>query len=507
MNNPTRWIVCGLLLATTACSGDDDDDKATDGSQAGSGGSHAGAHDSGTTGGSGARDGSTSSSEAGSGGSGHGGSGGSSVAGSDASMASMDSGADEDAGKDAGTPPMTGTVCKAPVAAAQSGNPCPQGDPPALKLTLIKDGLTYPIFLTQPPGDDTRLFVVQRNGQILLLDPDNGDQLGVFMTVPNVADAGGDGGEAGMLGLTFHPDYPTDPRFFVNYTTDDTGLKTIVASFEVMAADPDRGDPSTGVPLLTYMQPESNHNGGMVAFGPDGCLFVAAGDGGGSDDQHNGDTGNGQNLDIPLGKILRIDVDEPTARAPGNLVGASEPHIWDYGVRNPWRFSFDRMSGDLYIGDVGQGAWEEVDVEPKGAGNKNYGWKVMEGTHCRPGGPGTCNMSGLTLPVHEYPHGNGDDCVVGGYVYRGSAIPELQGWYLYGDNGGGDGDPVNNSAATGRRVRALVWDGEQRCQDTPPVVSQLNNFDIAQDITSFGEDTHGELYITTLHSVYRIDKM
>jgi glucose/arabinose dehydrogenase len=499
MNNPTRWIVCGLLLAT-ACSGDDDDDKATGESHAaGSGGSHAGAHDSGATGGSGGRDGSTSSSGSGSGGSGQGGSGGSSAAGSDASMASVDSGADDDAGTDAGTTPMTAHMCKAPVAAAQSGNSCPAGAPPALKLTLIKGGLSYPIFLTQPPNDDSRLFVVQRNGQILLLDPNNGDMLGTFMTVPNVADAGGDGGEMGLLGMAFHPDYPTDPRFFVNYNTDDTERLSVIASFEVMADDPDRADPATGVPLVTYMQPEGNHKGGMVAFGPDGCMFVAAGDGGGGDDQH-GDTGNGQNLETHLGKILRIDIDDPTVRPPGNLDGTSVPHIWDYGMRNPWRFSFDRMTGDLYIGDVGQGAWEEVDVEPKGAGNRNYGWRVMEGTHCRPGGDANCGMNGLTLPITEYPHGNGDDCVVGGYVYRGSANPELQGWYLYGDNGGGDG-------ATGRRVRALVWDGEHSCQATPPVVSQLNNFNIQEDITSFGEDTHGELYITTLHSVYRIDKM
>jgi glucose/arabinose dehydrogenase len=491
--------VCGLLLVS-ACS-DDDDEEGSAGSHAGTGGSHASDRDSGMHGGSGGKAGSSASGHGGAAGT-HAGSGG---ADSGNSVA-MDSGPDEDSGTDAGMTTATGTMCKAPVKAVQSGNECPAGDPPALEVTLIKGGLTYPIFVTQPPNDDSRLFVVQRNGQILLLDPESGDMLGTFMTVPNVADAGGDSGEAGMLGMAFHPDYPTDPRFFVNYTTDDTGLMTIIASFEVAADDPDRGDPDTGVPLVTYMQPQGNHDGGMVAFGPDGCLFVAAGDGGGSNDQH-GDTGNGQNLETHLGKILRIDVDNPTERPAGNLEGTSVPHIWDYGVRNPWRFSFDRMSGDLYIGDVGQDNYEEVDVEPKGAGNKNYGWKITEGTHCRPGGDANCDMNDLTEPIVDYPHGNGDDCVVGGYVYRGSAIPGLQGWYLYGDNGAGDGDPANTAGATGRRVRALVWDGEHSCQATPPVVSQLNDFDIAEDITSFGEDSHGELYITTLHSLYRIDKM
>jgi glucose/arabinose dehydrogenase len=223
-------------------------------------------------------------------------------------------------------------------------------------------------------------------------------------------------------------------------------------------------------------------------------LFIASGDGGGSNDQHGGAMGNGQRLDTALGKLLRIDVDKPMERAPGNVAGASYPHIWDYGLRNPWRFSFDRKTGDLYIGDVGQGAWEEINVSSRGTGNKNWGWKVMEGEHCRPGGPTDCTMTGLELPVHEYAHGGGDDCVVGGYVYRGTAIPELQGYYLYADNGGG------------RKVRALVWNGEERCQETPPVISQTNNFNLQADITSFGEDNAGELYLMTTNSLFRIDK-
>jgi glucose/arabinose dehydrogenase len=499
MSNPVRWILCSLLLAT-ACGDDDDDNSSFPSSGSGTGGSQSGAGASGG-GGSGARGGSNAgasggsgvSGSSGSGNAGRGGAGGNAGAGAGGSTAGSDAGSD-DAGTDAGMPPAT-AMCKAPVTAATSGNTCPAGAPPALKLTLIKGGLSVPIFVAQPPGDDSRLFVVHRSGRILLIDPDDGADLGEFMVVPDVADAGGSGGEMGLLGMAFHPNYPTDPRFFVNYNTDEDERLTVIASFEVMADDPDKGDPESGAPLLTYVQPEGNHNGGMVAFGPDGCLFVASGDGGGSNDNH-GAMGNGQNLSTPLGKILRLDVDNPDEAAPGNMAGGN-PHIWSYGWRNPWRFSFDRMSGDMYIGDVGQGAWEEVDVEPKGVGHRNYGWKIMEGEHCRPGGPGTCDMSGLTMPVHDYPHINmADDCIVGGYVYRGSAIPQLKGWYLYADNG---------PRAAGRNVRALVWDGEERCQETPPLISQLNNFNIQADITSFGEDANGELYITTLNSVYRID--
>jgi glucose/arabinose dehydrogenase len=265
--------------------------------------------------------------------------------------------------------------------------------------------------------------------------------------------------------------------------------------------------PGTGSVLITIPQPEGNHNCGGVGFGPDGCLYVGMGDGGGSDDLHGpapAFPGNGQNLnttsgnlDPRLGKLLRFDVDAPSTAAPGNLAGASTPHIWDYGLRNPWRFSFDRQSGDLYIGDVGQGAREEVNVEAKGTGKLNYGWKITEGTICRPGG-GSCTMTGLTPPVDEYAHAGGDDCIVGGYVYRGTAIPALQGFYLYADNG------------SSKNVRAFVWDGAGRCNgETVILTPQLGN--ISGDITSFGEDSSGELYITSFGPtgtdgrVYRID--
>jgi glucose/arabinose dehydrogenase len=498
MSKPIRSILCTVFLLC-ACGDDDDGGNA---GQGGSSGSQAGSGGSGNAGRGGSSAGTGGGGSAGRGGSGAG-TGGSSAgtggsgAGTGGTMG-MDAGA-EDGGQDSGMP-TTATVCKAPDPTAPPRDACPAGAPPALKLTLIKSGLPVPILVTQPPGDDSRLFVVLRNGRIELLDPDDGSNLGTFMTVPGVAAPGdGDpGGEMGLLGLAFHPDYPKDPRFFVNYTDGD---QDVTASFEVMADDPDKGDPASGVRLVAYDDPAGNHNGGMLAFGPDGCLFIASGDGGGSNDQHGGTMGNGQRLDTALGKILRIDVDKPMDRAPGNLASASYPHIWSYGWRNPWRFSFDRTTGDMYIGDVGQGAYEEVDVEPKGVGHRNYGWKIMEGEHCRPGGDANCEMDGLTLPVQEYLHTGGNDCIVGGYVYRGSKIAALQGWYLFADNGPGPG-PMNSSP---RSVWALAWDGTESCQDEPPLISDLNDFNIYSDITSFGEDANGELYITTLNSVYRID--
>jgi glucose/arabinose dehydrogenase len=233
----------------------------------------------------------------------------------------------------------------------------------------------------------------------------------------------------------------------------------------------------------------------MLAFGPDGCLFIGAGDGGNGNDEGTGHApgGNGQSLDTPLAKILRIDVDDPMSAAPGNMGGGNK-HIWDYGIRNPWRFSFDRETGDLYIGDVGQGAVEEIDVEVKGDGNHNYGWPIGEGTKCRGGGdPSGCDLSGLTPPVDDYPHVMDQiDCVVGGYVYRGSKIPSLKSWYVYGDNG------------PNGLIRTFVWDGEKRCKDTIDL-STRDGIHLDSDIVSFGEDGKGELYVMSHTGVYQIE--
>jgi glucose/arabinose dehydrogenase len=394
-----------------------------------------------------------------------------------------------DAGGDAGAP---ATVCSAPTTIATPGNTCPGGAPPGLQATLLMGGFSYPVFVTHAPGDATRLFVVERGGTIVIVDM-NGTNKRTFLDISTPVVSGSGNDERGLLGLAFHPDYPSDPRFFVNYTGGAVSLSTYVESYE--ATSPDEADPNSDVSIHSFTQPEGNHNGGMVAFGPDGCLYVGTGDGGGADDLHSSagcPMGNGQCLSTSLGKILRIDVDDPSARPPGNMASPAQRHVWDYGLRNPWRFSFDRATGDLYIGDVGQGTLEEVDVEPKGAGNLNYGWRIAEGSGCRPGGGG-CDLSGLVPPVDEYGHSSGNDCIVGGYVYRGSAISGLQGWYLYGDNGS-------------NRVWAFVWDGNGRCNDsTADLTSQLS---LSGDLTSFGEDANGELYMTTITgNLYRIDAM
>jgi glucose/arabinose dehydrogenase len=491
-------VLSALIGLVGACGGDDD------GGGPGSAGSPVGSGNSGTSGGNGgAGAGSGGRAGAGSGGTGAGaGSGGSGGSGATsgsggASGAGGTAGAgDEDAGQDAGTDPVA-TVCKAPTVSQNPGNECPSADPVALDIELVAGNLDVPVFVTSAPDDDTRLFVVERSGRIAIVDPETGDEIADFLNVQDVATSDSINDERGLLGLTFHPDYPADPRFYVNYTTQPAAtLRTIISSFEVSASDPNAADPNSEQVLYDFDDPAGNHNGGMLAFGPDGCLYVGSGDGGDSNDIGEGHAaeGNGQNLATPLGKMLRFDVDDATTGAPGNLQGAGIPHIWDYGLRNPWRFSFDRDTGDLYIGDVGQGAWEEIDVEPAGAGNKNYGWRVAEGNHCRPGTGGDpgCDLDAFEPAVDEYAHANGDDCVVGGYVYRGTEIASLQGWYVYGDNG------------PGGRIRAFVWDGAGRCGDSTIILSERDSIDVGSDITSFGEDSSGELYVTTSTSVFRI---
>lgn len=408
-------------------------------------------------------------------------------------------GADGGGGDDGGAEPTR--RCQAPSPAADPGNACPSASPATLQATRIAEGFEIPVLVTYAPNDpDERLFVVERTGRIRIIK--DGDTLPEPFLELNVSGGSGQNAEQGLLGLAFDPDYETNGRFYINYTGSNAMnvAKTFVVSYEV-SSDPDKADASTKKPIIEYDDLESNHNGGMLAFGPDGCLYIAAGDGGGGNDPSgsHGPIGSGQALDTPLGKLLRLDVDHPMERAPGNLTASGAiPHIWDYGLRNPWRFSFDRETGDLYIGDVGQDHWEEVDVEPKGTGRKNYGWRVMEGAHCRgdeslagdscPEGDDT---SEYTDPVHEYRNTNGaSNCVIGGYVYRGQAIRSLRSWYVFGDNGSS-------------QTWALVWNETGACADPIELTSQLV---VSGGITSFGEDATGELYITTEAGyVYRID--
>lgn len=538
-----RWnLIVAISCALCACSDDDDNGAAGRGgnaavsgsggrsSRAGRGGEESGgregggrggqsgedANDDGGRGGDAEQGGESGSSGAGEGGQSGGGgedansSGAGGAAGAAGAAGESGSGASGVSGASAGSSGAAGATtpaprtCKAPTTNPPTTvNACPASNPGGFKPTLVTSGLGVPTFLAPAPGDATnsRLFVLDRAGSIRLIKD------GVLQPTPFLTQGVSEGGsgERGLLGIVFDPQYQTNGRFFINYTGSaiDGTATSFLVSYKVSAANPDLADDSSRALVLSYPDLEENHNGGMMAFGPDGCMYIGTGDGGGGDDQH-GNPGNGQDFTQPLGKILRIDPDYPTEAAPGNLaLPTADPKIWDYGLRNPWRFSFDRLTGDLYIGDVGQGLWEEVDVEPKGVGNKNYGWRPMEGKHCRGNGddtsplPATCpddagdrNTSDFTLPVWDYGHFNGNNCVIGGYVYRGSKIPSLQSWYLFADN--------NTS-----KIWAFVWNGSALCKDPIELTAQLP---VEGKITSFSEDNSGELYILTdVGNAYRID--
>jgi glucose/arabinose dehydrogenase len=334
------------------------------------------------------------------------------------------------------------------------------------------------VFVTAPPGDTTRLFVVEQGGRIrvlrhdsLLPDP--------FLDVSAHVVAGG---EQGLLSLAFHPAYAQNGRFYVDFTNPHGDTRVVQY---LVSADPDVADSTSGDTILAVPQPYSNHNGGLLLFGPDGKLFVGLGDGGSSDDP----MGNGQDLGTLLGKILRLDVDLPAPHVPADNPFVGSPgargEIWLYGLRNPWRFSFDRTTGDLYIADVGQNTWEEVDVLLSGnPGGQDLGWNVMEGNHCF--AASSCDRTGLVVPVTEYGHGDGC-AVTGGYVSRGARVPGLQGLYLYGDYCGG-------------WVRSFRYAGGQATEprDWPALA-------VSGGLSSFGEDPKGDLYLTSLSgNLYRI---
>jgi glucose/arabinose dehydrogenase len=319
-------------------------------------------------------------------------------------------------------------------------------------------GLERPVDL-QPDGSG-RLFVIEKVGRIRILE---NDQLLETPFLDITDRVGSNGNEQGLLGLAFHPGYQENGRFFVNYT-DTSGGDTVIARFQV-SSDPNVADPNSEVQLLGVEQPFPNHNGGVLAFGPDGYLYAGLGDGGAQGDPF----GNAQNTEVLLGKILRIDVDsaEPYAVPSDNPFGNE---IWAYGFRNPWRLSFDRATGDLYIGDVGQGQWEEIDFLAAGSpGGANFGWDHREGAHDYEGG----GPEGMIDPVAEYSHPEGGCSVTGGYVYRGS-MPEWNGIYLYADY------------CTGMIWGLIQIDGGWQ--------NQLL-FDVDVTITSFGQDENGEVYL------------
>jgi glucose/arabinose dehydrogenase len=358
----------------------------------------------------------------------------------------------------------------------------PPSSPAELEIGLepVATGLAFPLALTAPPGDP-RLFIVEKDGRIRIVRD------GALLERPflDVSSLVSRGSEQGLLGLAFDPDYSSNGRFFVNYS--DTEGDTRVVAYRV-SGDPDLADAATAEILLTIEQPFSNHNGGHLTFGPDGFLYIAMGDGGSGGDPQ----GNGQDrLDL-LGSLLRIDVRGASGYTipPDNpFAGMADarPELWDIGLRNPWRFSFDRGTGDLYIADVGQNEREEINVALASTGGghgANYGWNIMEGTACFVGTE--CDTSGLVLPVLEYGHSEGCS-VTGGYVYRGSAIPDLAGHYFYADFCEGW---VRSFRFAGGAVTAE--------RDWPELAP-------GGQVPSFGEDAAGELYVLDAGgTVYRI---
>ena len=377
----------------------------------------------------------------------------------------------------------------APTASAPSPAPATSAPSPAgstaggrIALRTVAGGFDQPVFVTNAGDGSGRLFVVEQPGRIRIVRD------GTVLPTPFLDISGQVSccGEQGLLGLAFAPGFgTTSDAFFVDFT--DAGGDTVIARGTAgTGGDADRARGGTVSPLLHIAQPFPNHNGGMLAFGPDGDLYVSMGDGGSGGDPQ----GNGQRLDTLLGKILRLDVlSDPgaaTAPAPPSnpFVGraGAKPEIWAYGMRNPWRFSFDRATGDLWVGDVGQGQWEEIDVARAADGGGrglDYGWNRMEGAHCFAAILG-CDEAGLTLPFAEYDHGAGDCAVIGGYVYRGTAVPGLAGTYLFGDECSG-------------AIRAI--DAAGPAGQVPTVALRTG-----RAISSFGEDEAGEMYLTDLAS-------
>ncbi|MDM8520089.1 PQQ-dependent sugar dehydrogenase [Anaerolineales bacterium HSG6] len=343
----------------------------------------------------------------------------------------------------------------------------------SIQITLnpITGGFSKPVYLTHADDQSGRLFVVEQAGRIVIIE-DNIIRSTLFLDIVDIV--GSSANEQGLLSMAFHPDYTNNGYLFVNYTNLEG--HTVIAQYQVSAVDPNQADKDSEQILLTIPQPYGNHNGGQILFGPDGYLYVGMGDGGAANDPQN----NAQDLERLLGKILRIDIDQATPYGvpddnPFVSQTSARPEIWSYGWRNPWRISFDRLTGDMYIADVGQNQYEEIHVEEVGtSGGGNYGWRLMEGRHCF--NPSSCDPDSLSLilPITEYDHDQGCS-ITGGYVYRGQKNLSLKGIYIYGDY------------CTG-----LIWGLRQEAGGvwSDVLLSSSNH-----TISSFGEDEDGELYL------------
>lgn len=346
-----------------------------------------------------------------------------------------------------------------------------------IALEPVVDGLENPLYITHAGDGSGRLYVLEQPGRVRVVEEGRLLETPFLDLTDRVLSRGN---EQGLLGLAFAPDFAGSGIFYVHYTGRPDG-RTLLARYRLKEGDPRRGDPGSEEVLLTVEQPYANHNGGALLFGPDGYLYLALGDGGSTGDPEN----RAQNRESLLGKILRLDVSQPGPyRVPPDnpFVGRDgRDEIWAYGLRNPWRISFDRGTGDLYIADVGQNAVEEVNFQPAGSpGGQNYGWRVYEGT--RRYAPG--EAPGAVFPVAEYTHAEGGCSITGGYVYRGKALPGLVGSYLYGDYCTGYIWGLTREAGEWRAVRLV---------------------DSGANITSFGEDEDGELYVVDRRgAIYRI---
>ncbi|WP_426073219.1 PQQ-dependent sugar dehydrogenase [Janthinobacterium sp. DSP2-3-3] len=353
--------------------------------------------------------------------------------------------------------------------------------PLALALQEVASGLSAPIFLTAPPGD-SRLFILERPGRIRVVQ--NGNLLATpFLDISALTTTSG---ERGLLSLAFHPQYASNGYFFLYYT--NLAGDIVIERRQVSAGNANVADPLSALAILTIPHPTfSNHYGGLLSFGPDGYLYAGTGDGGSAGDP----SGNAQNTNVLLGKLLRLDVNastvaQPYAIPPGNpfATAGGRAEIWAYGLRNPWRYAFDVPAQLLYLADVGQANWEEVDVRPVGQADNNYGWNIMEGAHCY---SSSCSQAGLVLPAVEYGHDTAGGCsITGGYVYRGTALPELAGQYLYSDYCSGWLKSFSYSNGTASTV--TDWG-----------ITNVGN------ILSFGQDAQNELYMLSgTGKVYRI---